>query len=54
MGAVTKTEDISQERERNGHMHIHIQAIEGLVLGVVLITGFIASQIIQRRHRNRG
>jgi hypothetical protein len=51
MGAVTKTEDISQERERNGPMHI--QAIEGLVFAVVLIAGFITSQIIQRRHRNR-
>jgi hypothetical protein len=32
-------------------MHTHL--IEGVVLGVVLIAGFITSQVIQHRRRNR-
>jgi hypothetical protein len=32
---------------------MHSQAIEGLLLGLVLFAGFITSQVIQRRRKNR-
>lgn len=31
---------------------MHASTLEGLIIGAVLITGFIVSQVIQRRRRH--
>jgi len=32
---------------------MHVHTLQGLLLSIILITGFIISQVIQRRRRNR-
>jgi uncharacterized membrane protein len=37
--------------KRKGRIPMHAHTIEGVIIGAVLITGFIISQFLQHRHK---